>query len=148
MCSPDHDEELVPVEAESVSTAFRPMNVLVVEDSKSNQMLIEHYLKGSGHKLFIAENGLEGLEMYKKNRDTDIIFMDMQMPVMDGIDATRAIRAYEQEQNLPPVEIVALTANAFDDDKRRCLDSGCDKFLAKPVRKADLLAVISAGMKC
>ncbi|WP_051676887.1 ATP-binding protein [Maridesulfovibrio frigidus] len=145
VCHPvPEDEESVPAEVcITIDSGFK--KVLIVEDSESNQMLIEHFLKDSGHTLLIADNGLDGLNMYKEEGDIDIILMDMQMPVMDGIDATMAVRAYEKEQNIPAVHIVALTANAFEDDKMRCFESGCDHFVAKPVRKKELLAAIGFG---
>ncbi|OEU65123.1 MAG: hypothetical protein BA863_06670 [Desulfovibrio sp. S3730MH75] len=143
-CAGREDEESDPVKA-CITMDLSSKKVLIVEDSKSNQMLIEHYLKDSGYILLVAGNGLEGLNMFKETGDIDVILMDMQMPVMDGIDATMAIRAYEKERNLLPVQIVALTANAFEDDKKLCLDSGCDCFMAKPVHKEDLLATISSS---
>ncbi|WP_320170287.1 ATP-binding protein [Maridesulfovibrio sp.] len=120
----------------------RPRKVLVVEDSKSNRMLLEHYLKNTDHEVVMVENGREGVEMYKNNVDIDIILMDMQMPVMDGVEATRAIRNYEKDHGLEPVRIVALTANAYEEDKRKCLDAGCNGYLAKPVSRTDLLNVL------
>ncbi|WP_415712740.1 ATP-binding protein [Maridesulfovibrio sp.] len=121
------------------SASNRAKKVLVVEDSQSNRTLIEFYLKGSGHKLVMAENGLEGLETYKESPDFDIIFMDVQMPMMDGLEATRKIRLFEEEKGLSPVKIVALTANAFEDDRNACLAAGCNSFLAKPVKKEQLI---------
>ncbi len=145
VCSDDREVVKPAPDRVCLTMDLSSKKVLIVEDSKSNQMLIEHYLKDSGHTLLIASNGLEGLELFKEVGDIDVILMDMQMPVMDGIDATMAIRVYEKEQNLPPVHIVALTANAFEDDKKKCFESGCDHFVAKPVRKDDLLATISSG---
>ena len=111
-CGDHADEEDAPATA-CITTDYGTKKVLIVEDSKSNQMLIEHYLKDSGHTLLIAANGLEGLNIFKETSGIEVILMDMQMPVMDGIDATVAIRAYEKKQSLSPVQIVALTANAF-----------------------------------
>ncbi|WP_432735841.1 ATP-binding protein [Maridesulfovibrio sp. FT414] len=123
----------------------RPKKILIVEDSKSNRMLLEHYLKKTGHMLVMAENGREGVDIYRESRDIDVILMDVQMPVMDGIDATRAIRAFERDEGVGPVQIVALTANAYADDEKKCFDAGCDNYLSKPVSKADLLALIGDG---
>ena len=116
--------------------------VLVVEDSESNRKLVEFYLKDSRHRLVMAENGLEGVEIYKSSPDFDVIFMDMQMPVMDGLEATRNIRKFEAENGLSAVEIVALTANAFEDDKKACFAAGCNNFLAKPIKKRQLIEYI------
>jgi len=120
-------------------TSGVPKKVLIVEDSKSNRNLINFFLKNSGHELTMAEDGLEGVEIYKSSPDFDIIFMDIQMPVMDGLQATRAIREHEEKKGLTPVKIVALTANAFEDDKKACFDAGCNSFLTKPVKKNHLL---------
>lgn len=124
------------------SDRSKAKKVLVVEDSESNRKLVEFYLKDSRHKVFMAENGHEGVEMYISSPDFNIIFMDMQMPVMDGLEATRNIRKYEAEKGLAPVEIVALTANAFEDDKKACFAAGCNTFLAKPIKKSQLIEYI------
>ncbi len=110
----EHDD----VSKESCSKAKK---VLVVEDSQSNRNLIEFYFKDSEHKLTMAEDGLEGVNTYKESPDFDTIFMDMQMPEMDGLEATKTIREFEKQNNLSPVNIVALTANAFEDDKKHVL---------------------------
>ncbi len=130
---------------ENISEDNRPKNILVVEDSASNRMLLSHYLQDTGHTLIMAENGQEGLDIYQEHGDIDAILMDVQMPVMDGIDATKAIRAYENKNELPAVQIIALTANAFDDDRKVCLDSGCNHYLSKPVSKAALIALLGDG---
>ena len=100
--------------------------ILVAEDNDSNFILMSYILKK--HYLFDrAKNGQEAVEM----ADTglyDIILMDLKMPVMDGLEATKAIK--EKHPDLP---VVALTANAFDSDRQMAVDAGCDDFLAKPV---------------
>ncbi|MBG0775427.1 MAG: response regulator [Desulfovibrionaceae bacterium] len=117
------------------------LRVLLVEDIRSNRALVDLYLRGSGCELTMAENGLQGLEIFKR-RGADVVLMDMQMPVMDGFTATAAIRAWEREKGRDPVPIVALTAHAYKDDVDRCLRAGCSGYLAKPVKKADLLGVL------
>lgn len=123
----------------SKKTGGKAKKVLVVEDSQSNRNLIEFYFKDSGHELVMAEDGLEGVNAYRESPDFDTIFMDMQMPEMDGLEATKNIRDFERQNNLSPVHIVALTANACEDDKKTCLKAGCSRFLTKPVKKNQLL---------
>jgi len=117
--------------------------VLLVEDSESNRILVQHYLKNAGHELIVAVNGEEGVSRYREDPSVDVVLMDVLMPVMDGLEATRRIRAFEAEAGLDPVPIVALTANAFKEDRDRCMEAGCTHYLSKPVRKADLLAVLA-----
>ncbi|WP_415717947.1 ATP-binding protein [Maridesulfovibrio sp.] len=139
-----HELDQGAVEPETLpdSNRRKAKKILVVEDSESNRRLIEFYLKDSRHNLVMAENGLEGFEIYKSSPDFDIIFMDMQMPVMDGLEATRNIREFESENSLPAVEIVALTANAFEDDKKASFNAGCTTFMAKPIKKKQLIDYI------
>ncbi|MBT0957372.1 response regulator [Alphaproteobacteria bacterium KMM 3653] len=110
------------------------LRVLVAEDNRTNQMLIKGLLKDQPVSLSFVENG-EDAVVQTALTGPDLVFMDISMPKMDGLQATRAIRAH----NLPQPVIVALTANAFAADKAACLDAGMDDFLSKPVRKPELL---------
>jgi CheY-like chemotaxis protein len=96
-------------------TNVKALRILLVEDSPDNQVLIRSYLKQMPYRLDIADHGAIALELYK-NGYYDLILMDMQMPVMDGYEATRAIRAWEREYDLSPTQIIALTALALKDD--------------------------------
>jgi signal transduction histidine kinase/CheY-like chemotaxis protein len=111
---------------------FKNLSVLVAEDNVINQKLITHMLAKLHIDVTIAENGQEALEMRKAN-DYDLIFMDVQMPVMGGVEATHAILEYEEENDLPHVPIVALTANTLKGDRERLLGEGMDEFLSKPI---------------
>jgi two-component system CheB/CheR fusion protein len=111
--------------------------ILVVEDNPVNQAVIEKLLAKLGFAMDLAENGEIALQKLESMRPA-LIFMDCQMPVMDGFSATRAIRAKEAEGVWPHVPIVALTANAMGEDKAKCLECGMDDYLAKPLRKGDL----------
>jgi CheY-like chemotaxis protein len=124
----------------------KPLNILLVDDNEDNRMLILSYLKKSPFKVDIAENGKIALDKVQAGNQYDVIFMDMQMPVMDGLTATLLIRKWEVENSKKPMSILALTANALKEEVRRCLDAGCNAHIAKPVKKIVLLkAVIEYG---
>ena len=116
-----------------------PCRVLLAEDNQTNRLLIRKYLRGQPVELAEAGNGREAVAMCQELRP-DIILMDMSMPELDGIGATREIRSLA----IPQPVIVALTANAFSSDRQACLDAGMDHFLAKPVKKAVLLNTLAA----
>lgn len=113
----------------------RCADILVVEDNDSNYFLVETML--SDHNLERARNGKEAVEM-AKSRKFAIILMDVRMPVMDGLEATRQIRKFDDK-----IPIVALTANSFDSDREAAIEAGCSAYLAKPVRQKDLLSVMA-----
>ena len=113
----------------------------MVEDSSDNQLLIRSYLKQTPYRLDIAEHGAIALELVKNSR-YDIILMDMQMPVMDGYEATQAIRAWERDHDLPPTQVIALTALALKEDGVKIHKAGCNSHLTKPIRKQTLLDVL------
>ena len=138
-------------QAEEISPPTRPvppilakaLRVLLVEDSLDSQVLIRSYLQRSPYRLDIADHGAIALERFKKSA-YDLILMDMQMPVMDGYEATRAIRAWEQEQDLPPTQIIALTALALKEEGVKILAAGCDAHMTKPIKKQILMEVLQA----
>ena len=118
--------------------ANQHMNVLIVEDILSNQIVLKHMLSTLGiENITMAENGLAGLKAYKENPNV-VVFMDCQMPEMDGFEATQRIRIYEKENNLKPAPIIALTANAMNGDEQRCLNAGMDHYITKPIKKTDI----------
>ncbi len=117
------------------------LSILVADDSPDNIMLIQAYLKQTPHRLEIVENGALAVERFKESA-FDLVFMDVQMPVMDGYTATRLIRQWEREHDYLPVPIVALTANALKEDEQRSLDAGCTGHLTKPIRKGMFLAAV------
>lgn len=115
--------------------------ILMAEDSIDNQRLVGAYLKRTNHRLEIAENGRVAYEMYRSGK-YDLVLMDVQMPVMDGLTATRMIREWEKEAQRGATPILALTAHAYEEQARQSLAAGCSAHLTKPVRKATLLAEI------
>ncbi len=119
------------------------LRVLVAEDNATNQEVILAVLRDAGVSADLAENGAEAVDMAGR-ADYDIILMDMQMPVMDGIEATRALRATARHAT---TRIIAMTANAFDEDRRRCLAAGMDDHIGKPVAPEDLVAAILRWMR-
>jgi PAS domain S-box-containing protein len=120
----------------------RALGILLVDDSADNRLLVESYLKKSPYLLDLAENGEVAVEKFKSGR-YDLVLMDMQMPVMDGYTATKAIRAWESQSGLKPAPIIALTAFALKDEVQKSLDAGCNAHLTKPIKKAILLEAIS-----
>lgn len=115
-------------------TDFAPIRVLLVEDNVLNQKIVSQMLVNYGFEITLANNGLECLRLLQEMH-FDIILMDMQMPVMDGYEATRMIRQYEDLQNIP---IIAMTAHAMTGDREKCLASGCTSYIAKPFKAEEL----------
>jgi len=124
-------------------SSTRQLRVLLVEDSPDNQLLIRSYLHQTNHRLDIADNGAIALEKFKSGY-YDIILMDMQMPVMDGYMATRAIRTWEREHDLPATDIIALTALALKEETAKIFEAGCNTHITKPVKKCTLLNILHA----
>jgi PAS domain S-box-containing protein len=117
------------------------LKILLVEDSPDNRFLIEHYMKTTPHYLDIAVNG-QVAALKAMNSEYDLILMDIQMPIMDGYQATKEIRAWEARNAKLPVPIVAVTANSLDEDVKKMLANGFDAHLAKPIKKTALLNYI------
>jgi two-component system, sensor histidine kinase and response regulator len=118
-----------------------PLRILLAEDNKINQRLAAHMLAGQGHSVVVAKNGREALALLEREV-VDLVLMDVQMPVMDGFEATAAIRRGEQGsgRRLP---IIALTAHAMKGDRERCLEAGMDSYLAKPIDTQELHHLIA-----
>mgnify|MGYP002527195014 CR=1 FL=1 len=111
--------------------------ILVAEDNDSNFILMTYILKRS-YEYVRAKNGQEAVDMAKQG-GIDLILMDIKMPVMDGMEATKAIKEFN-----PELPIIALTANAFDSDRELALEAGCDDFLSKPVSSENCLKTIAS----
>jgi CheY-like chemotaxis protein len=115
---------------------------LLAEDSEDNRRLIQSYLKHHPFRIDTAENGQGAIQRYQEAR-YDLVLMDVQMPVMDGYTATRAIRAWERVSGRSETPILALTANALQEDAARSEAAGCTAHLTKPIRKAGLLEALA-----
>jgi CheY-like chemotaxis protein len=123
--------------ARSAANPTRHLNVLLVEDNVVNQKLAIGILKKMGHQITIANHGLEALNLIQQNREFDLVLMDVQMPEIDGLEATREIRKMEIgfDGRLP---IIAMTAHAMKGDRENCLAAGMDDYLCKPIRMKDI----------
>jgi len=133
-------ELVARVESSVGGDPIEPRSVLVVDDNAVNLMMTRRMLESLGHIVACASNGREALERLAEV-PFDVIFMDCSMPEMDGYEATEAIRGLTDDRAYTPV--IALTANALDGDRERCLAAGMDDFVTKPVRLSELAAAIS-----
>ncbi len=130
-------------EKEIKKNYYYDLKALLVEDNEPTQIFMKVFCDEVGIECDIAKNGIEAIEKYKQNYDKyDLIFMDENMPKMNGIEAVQEIRKFEQENKLIPVYIMALTANALSGDKERFLKAGMDYYLAKPVDIDELKRVL------
>jgi CheY-like chemotaxis protein len=120
-----------------------PSRVLLAEDSHDNQRLIAHVLRKAGAEVVLAENGQQAVELALAAREEaepfDVILMDMQMPMMDGYEATKKLRDAGYAG-----PIIALTAHAMKEDRQKCLDAGCSDYLTKPIDRHLLVEVAAA----
>jgi PAS domain S-box-containing protein len=123
----------------------RPLKVLLADDSRDNRLLVQAYFKKMPYTIDEAENGAVAVEKFKTG-SYDVVLMDIEMPIMDGYSATRAIRAIELKTGRRRVPILALTASVLTEALKKALDAGCDAHIAKPVKKATLLAAVQKAM--
>jgi CheY-like chemotaxis protein len=127
--------------------AGRKLAILLVEDNAINRLLAEKILEKQGHVVTSASNGKEAIQLWEQNRSRqfDIILMDIQMPEMDGLQAAAYIRQKEKQSGMH-VPIVAMTAHAMKGDRERCLESGMDGYLTKPITPAGLAKAIATAL--
>ena len=133
-----YEDEIVYTAPRMESIALRAAHILLVEDNEINQEIARDMLSDAGLTVSLAANGQQALDMVREHT-YDLILMDMQMPVMDGLEATQAIRLLPANATTP---IVAMTANAFSEDKARCLAAGMNDHVAKPFTMERLLATL------
>ena len=139
---PAVDNTALPTQCEMLE----PAHILIVDDNEDNRNLLCLYLRNTPFTLGTAENGAEAVQMFKQS-NFDFVFMDIEMPIMDGYEATRMLRHWEQQQKLKATPIVALTAHAFVRFRKKCMAAGCSDYLTKPVRRDTLIHCISSHLQ-
>jgi len=121
------------------------VNVLVADDHKNNQKLMSKILNRKGFQVQCVSNGQEAVNTFRDG-DFDLIFMDVQMPIMNGLEATQAIRKIEKKNDIKRTPIIAVTAGVFESDRIACEKAGMDEYTPKPLRRGELEAVIEKVM--
>jgi CheY-like chemotaxis protein len=132
-------QSLAPVRA-SLTPSDRPLAVLLAEDGPVNQLLVKRLLEKAGHTVTVVDTGTQAIEAVARTH-YDVVLMDIQMPEMNGFEATVGIRA--RETNGRRVPVIALTAHAMEGDRERCLAAGMDGYLSKPIRPDTLFASLA-----
>lgn len=117
-------------------------HLLVVDDAEANRNLIRLYFAQTPCVLDFAENGVEAVKKFCET-SYDLVLMDLSMPVMDGLEATRLIREHEEREEAMPTPVLAVTAHTHGPDKENCREAGCSDLLTKPVRKNELLNTVA-----
>lgn len=120
----------------------RNPNILIAEDVESNFLYLKAVLSKLNANVFWAKNGLEVLAICEKEEIMDLVLMDLQMPEMNGYEATHLLK-----QKYPDLPVIAQTAFAMSDDREKALDAGCDDYLAKPIKSKDLLTITEKYLK-
>jgi CheY-like chemotaxis protein len=134
------------LESESVSgqTLLRPIDILLADDVEINRVLVQAIMEPYGHRITCAEDGIKAVELFQTNH-FELVLMDVQMPEMDGLQATRAIRDFELSMNrTTPTPIIAMTAFAGSEDRKTCLDAGMNDYLSKPLKADHLLQLVNS----
>ncbi len=132
-----------PTKPAPADAPVEPRRILVVEDSVLNQKVAELFLAKAGHQITLAENGQLALDLLHDPMAFDLILMDVQMPVLDGLETTRRIREREQNHDWPRWPVVALTGNAMQEELDACLKAGMDHCMTKPINMHETLALIA-----
>lgn len=134
---------LFPAGIRPVSEESRTLRILLADDSPDNRLIVKAFLQKTSFRIDEVENGERVVERIRQGT-YDLVLMDIQMPVLDGFAATRAIREWEIDQGLAPIPIIALTASALDEDVQRARDAGCNLHVSKPIKKKTLLNAIAS----
>jgi signal transduction histidine kinase/DNA-binding response OmpR family regulator len=129
-----------PAARAAVPLAARPLRILLAEDTRPSQKLALRILQRRGHSVEVAETGARAVELVR-GEDFDVVLMDVQMPTMDGLEATRHIRRSEDSRKAR-IPVVAMTAHAMPGDQERCLEAGMDAYLAKPIHAQELIELV------
>ena len=118
---------------------FKGKKILIAEDEETNYFYLETVLKRTGATLFRAKNGDEAVKVCEDNADLDLVLMDIKMPDLNGLDATRLIRKFN-----PAIPIIAQTAYALVGEKNKCLSAGCNDYISKPINRESLLKMVTS----
>ncbi len=121
-------------------------HILIAEDDGINRFYLSTILKKNGYRVSGAENGKKAVESVLSEKP-DLVLMDINMPLLDGMQATRAIREHENGSGSVRIPVIALTAHAFKEEQDACLEAGMDSFLSKPFTEKEVLRVIEAQLK-
>ena len=132
-----------PRSTHASTETIEPRRVLVVEDSLVNQKVVQLFLVKEGHQVTLAKNGQEALDLLTDPKAFDLILMDIQMPVMGGLEATRHIRSREKNKGWPRWPVIALTGNAMEQEQADCLAAGMDRCFTKPLSKHEALTLVA-----
>ncbi|MES2769802.1 MAG: HAMP domain-containing protein [Bdellovibrionota bacterium] len=138
------EEPMTIVEDVPLDADFTGYNILIIDDDLRNIFALTTILKSRGMNVVFAENGKEGIKTLKQNANTNLILMDMMMPEMDGLEATREIRKLKEFEQLP---IISLTAKAMKGDREKCLQAGASDYITKPVDEQHLLSIMYNWLK-
>lgn len=138
-------DEKLQQEEKAVKAEQKPIEgvALLVEDNPVNQVVAKKMLEKIGMEYEVANNGNEAVERLKQPHEFKLVLMDCQMPVMDGYEATRKLREYEEENGLGRLPVIAMTANAMEGDREKCISAGMDDYIAKPVKQQALIDTVS-----
>ena len=137
----DDQQEVIPLKIQKAVYNFNGKTLLAVDDVAFNLTLVELYFKNTGAHLLFAADGREALDICISNPQVDAVLMDIQMPVMNGLEATREIHKIK-----PGMPVIAITAYVHSDDRQRCFDAGCIEFLPKPCSREDMLRTVNKFM--
>ena len=141
-------ENETEIEDAKLIKSFPNAKILIAEDNHTNQMVIEMLLEDFEIKdIAMVDDGEKAIEEYKNNQFYDIIFMDINMPIMGGIESATKIIEQEKENNILHTPIIALTANVMEEDKQKYIDIGFNGYLAKPVDEGELLKILNRYIK-
>lgn len=138
----DADTEIDEKSLRMAKIDWTGKTILIVEDTPSNYYLIENYLKGTGIKIYWAKSGREALDLFKSESNFDVVLMDIQLPGINGYEATKLIKAHNKR-----VPVIAQTAYALAGEREHSISEGCDDYIAKPIKKESLLELIQKHLK-
>ncbi len=141
----DDNQDTCEATTKSAKLSLEPLRILLAEDGATNQLVATMMLSERGHQVTVANDGREAVELSAKE-SFDLILMDLEMPEMDGLQATQLIRARERG-TVTHLPIIAMTAHAMESDEQRCLDAGMDMYIAKPIRQETLFETIERATK-